>query len=63
VELGQVLSDKRGNLLTLPSAFESELMRLQSLWKQQPTPLLFVAVTTLLSKHADEIFPNARDHF
>jgi hypothetical protein len=46
--------------MTSPTAFDSELLRWLNVWRKQPT--VPITVTSLLVKHADELFfPNVRE--
>lgn len=63
VELAQVLHDNRGRLMPLPSSFENELFRWMNHWKrQEASDYESISVSTLLAKHADNIFfPNVKE--
>lgn len=58
MELGQVLHEKWGHLMPLPSSLESGLFR----WKRQAAlDYESILVSSLLAKHADDIFSNVRE--
>ena len=63
VEVGQVLHEKWGHLMPLPSSFESELFRWMNHWKRQAvSDYESISVSSLLANHADDIFfPNVRE--
>ncbi|PFX20337.1 hypothetical protein AWC38_SpisGene15207 [Stylophora pistillata] len=63
VELAQVLHEKWGHLMSLPSSFESELFRWMNQWKrQEASDYESISVSSPLAKHADNIFfPNVRE--
>ena len=62
VEVKQALHEKWGHLMPLPSSFESELFRWMNHWKQQAaSDYESISVSSLLAKHADDIFPSVRE--
>lgn len=63
VELAQVLHEKWGHLMPLPSSFESVLFRWMNHWKrQEASDYESISISSLLVKHADNIFfPNTRE--
>ena len=60
IELAQVLHEKWGHLMPLPSSFKSELFQWMNHWKQQEaSDYESISISSLLAKHADNIRPSS----